>query len=67
MFELVKNIFHETSVSSRKLSFCKAVLRLKSDPFVRQHVKSGPLCKANFLKDVRYSKGQKMSNFTFDI
>ncbi len=40
----------ETSILTRKGPCCKALLRPKRDPFVRQNLKSKPLCKAKFSK-----------------
>ncbi len=40
----------ETSILSRKGPFCKALLRLKRDPFARQNLKSRPLWKAKSSK-----------------
>ncbi len=40
----------KTSILSRKGPCCKALLRLKRDPSVRQNFKSRPLCKAKSSK-----------------
>ncbi len=40
----------ETSNFSKKGPFCKALLGPKRNPFISQNVKSGPLCKAFFVK-----------------
>ena len=49
---LAKHAFFrgETSISGRNRPCCKAFWGPKRNPFVRQNVKSGPLCKAKFSR-----------------
>ncbi len=52
--KLAKHAFFrgETSIFRNKGPFYKALLGPKRDPFVRQNLKCGPLCKAIFRQTI---------------